>query len=181
MATTTLNLFPARIAFVNADGTLTAEAYRSLQTLMRRVGGQLGDTGIDVFGDISASGEIDSSSTDTIYQSQTADQLMQDVLQPQFSDQLLQDILQTASEAAAPIEVVTVTASPFTYTAKRPGTLVSGDGAAVLIEFTRAGVTVAFSSMFGEFPMATGDAIRVTYSAVSATYLLAPKIQFIPR
>jgi hypothetical protein len=168
MATTTLNLFPARIAFVNADGTLTAEAYRSLQTLMRRVGGQLGDTGIDVFADISASGAIASSATDTIYQSQVA-------------DQLLQDIVQTASEAAAPIEVVTVTASPFTYTAKRPGTLVSGDGAAVLIEFTRAGVTVAFSSMFGEFPMATGDAIRVTYSTVSATYLLAPKIQFIPR
>jgi hypothetical protein len=168
MATATLNLFPARIAFVNADGTLTAEAYRSLQTLMRRVGGQLGDTGIDVFADISAFGAIASSSTDTIYQSQVA-------------DQLLQDIVQTASEAAAPIEVVTVTASPFTYTAMRPGTLVSGDGAAVLIEFIRAGVTVAFSSMFGEFPMATGDAIRVTYSTVSATYLLAPKIQFIPR
>jgi hypothetical protein len=168
MASTTLNLFPARIAFVNADGTLTAEAYRSLQTLMRRVGGQLGDTGIDVFADISASGAISSSATDTIYQSQMA-------------DQLLQDIVQTASEAAAPIEVVTVTASPFTYTAMRPGTLVSGDGAAVLIEFIRAGVTVAFSSMFGEFPMATGDAIRVTYSTVSATYLLAPKIQFIPR
>jgi hypothetical protein len=168
MATTTLNLFPARIAFVNADGTLTAEAYRSLQTLMRRVGGQLGDTGIDVFADISASGATASSATDTIYQSQVA-------------DQLLQDIVQTASEAAAPIEVVTVTASPFTYTAMRPGTLVSGDGAAVLIEFIRAGVTVAFSSMFGEFPMATGDAIRVTYSTVSATYLLAPKIQFIPR
>jgi hypothetical protein len=168
MATTTLNLFPARIAFVNADGTLTAEAYRSLQTLMRRVGGPLGDTGIDVFGDVSVTASFDKSSTDTIYQSQIA-------------DLLLQDIVQTASEAAAPIEVVTVTASPFTYTAKRPGTLVSGDGAAVLIEFIRAGVTVAFSSMFGEFPMATGDAIRVTYSTVSATYLLAPKIQFIPR
>lgn len=168
MATTTLNLFPARIAFVNADGTLTAEAYRSLQTLMRRVGGPLGDTGIDVFGDVSVIASFDSSSADTIYQSQAA-------------DLLLQDIVQTASEASAPIEIVTVLASPFTYTAMRPGTLVSGDGAAVLIEFIRAGVTVAFSSMFGEFPMATGDAIRVTYSTVSATYLLAPKIQFIPR
>jgi hypothetical protein len=181
MATTTLNLFPARIAFVNADGTLTSEAYRSLQTLMRRVGGPLGDTGIDVFADVSAASTIDTLSTDTVFQWQQDDQMLQDIAQLQPADQLLSDIVQTASEAAAPIEIVTVTASPFTYTAKRPGTLVSGDGAAVLIEFIRAGVTVAFSSMFGEFPMATGDAIRVTYSTVSATYLLAPKIQFIPR
>ena len=34
-----LSLFPARIRFVNADGTLTPEAYRSLQGLLERVGG----------------------------------------------------------------------------------------------------------------------------------------------
>lgn len=41
---TILSLFPARIAFVNADGTLTPEAYRALQTLMVRVGGPVAPT-----------------------------------------------------------------------------------------------------------------------------------------
>lgn len=40
----TLSLFPARVRFTNADGTLTPEAYRSLQTLLARVGGLTGDT-----------------------------------------------------------------------------------------------------------------------------------------
>ena len=39
--TTVLNLFPARIQFVSADGRLTPEAYRALQTLMVRVGGAM--------------------------------------------------------------------------------------------------------------------------------------------
>lgn len=46
---TTLNLFPARIRFVNADGTLTPEAFRALKILFDRVGGALGDNGVDVF------------------------------------------------------------------------------------------------------------------------------------
>lgn len=49
---TTLNLFPARIRFVNADGTLTPEAFRALRILFDRVGGPLGDNGQDVFGDL---------------------------------------------------------------------------------------------------------------------------------
>lgn len=44
-----LNLFPARIRFVNADGTLTQEALRMLEVLVQRVGGALGDVGADVF------------------------------------------------------------------------------------------------------------------------------------
>jgi hypothetical protein len=44
-----LNLFPARIRFVNADGTLTAEASRMLEVLVQRGGGTLGDVGADVF------------------------------------------------------------------------------------------------------------------------------------
>lgn len=42
--TTVLNLFPARIQFVSADGRLTPEAYRALQTLMVRVGGPVAPT-----------------------------------------------------------------------------------------------------------------------------------------
>jgi hypothetical protein len=44
-----LNLFPARIRFVNPDGTLTTEALRMLDVLVSRVGGTLGDIGADVF------------------------------------------------------------------------------------------------------------------------------------
>ncbi len=36
---TALSLFPSRIRFVNADGTLTPEAYRALSNLLYRVGG----------------------------------------------------------------------------------------------------------------------------------------------
>jgi len=39
-----LNLFPARVRFVNADGTLTSEASRALADLMVRVGGVLAPT-----------------------------------------------------------------------------------------------------------------------------------------
>lgn len=41
--------FPARIRFVNPDGTLTMEALKLLEILRDRVGGVLGDTGVDVF------------------------------------------------------------------------------------------------------------------------------------
>lgn len=41
--TNNLQLFPARVKFANSDGTLTTEAYRSLQTLYIRVGGALGN------------------------------------------------------------------------------------------------------------------------------------------
>lgn len=41
---TVLSLFPARIRFVDDDGTLTPEAYRALQTLMVRVGGPIAPT-----------------------------------------------------------------------------------------------------------------------------------------
>jgi len=44
-----LNLFPARIRWCNADGTLTPEALRMLEVLVQRVGGMLGDGGADVF------------------------------------------------------------------------------------------------------------------------------------
>jgi hypothetical protein len=47
--TAPLNLFPARIRFVNPDGTLTTEALRMLDVLVSRVGGTLGDIGADVF------------------------------------------------------------------------------------------------------------------------------------
>jgi hypothetical protein len=94
MASNVLNLFPARIAFVNADGTLTAEAYRALQTLTIRVGGPLGDNGVDVFADISGVSTVSSSVTDTTLQQQSVDVLQSDILQQQNIDTLQADIIQ---------------------------------------------------------------------------------------
>ena len=78
---TALNLFPARIAFVNADGTLTPEAYRALQTLLARVGGPLGDNGVDVFGDLTGAASLDASITDTVTQQPEALTLTEMVMQ----------------------------------------------------------------------------------------------------
>jgi len=43
MATQILSLFPARVRFTDANGILTTEAYKSLQTLFTRVGGASGN------------------------------------------------------------------------------------------------------------------------------------------
>ena len=45
---TAINL-STRIRFVNADGTLTPEAYRSLTEILARTGGVLGNSGGDTF------------------------------------------------------------------------------------------------------------------------------------
>lgn len=83
----TLNLFPARIAFVNPDGTLTAEAYRALTVLFARVGGPLGDNGVDVFGSVfGVANETESLST-----------LQTDVVQPQSETRLLADLVQQSA------------------------------------------------------------------------------------
>jgi hypothetical protein len=46
---TVLTRFPSRIRFVNPDGTLTPEAARMLDAMVTRVGGGLGDQGVDMF------------------------------------------------------------------------------------------------------------------------------------
>jgi len=51
----TLNLFPARVQFVDSDGRLTPESYRALNALYSRVGGSFGDQGVDSFAEVVAS------------------------------------------------------------------------------------------------------------------------------
>lgn len=56
-----LSLFPVRIRIASDDGTMTPEFFRAINSLMRRVGGDDGDGGIDVlapFGDGSLDGSI---------------------------------------------------------------------------------------------------------------------------
>lgn len=95
---TALALFPARIRFVNADGTLTPEAYRALQEIVQRTGGVLGTSGNDTFGDITG-GNLSNSSINVAYtdvtQTTSTDQGLQDiVLQWPTLEQTLPDIVQ---------------------------------------------------------------------------------------
>jgi hypothetical protein len=91
----TLNLFPARIRFTNADGTLTPEAYRALKILFDRVGGALGDNGVDVFADAGGVESNDTTRMDAVIQSPSAEaQAMADVMQAAAFDVLLPDVVQ---------------------------------------------------------------------------------------
>lgn len=100
---TALNLFPARVRFTNADGTLTPEAYRALRLLFERVGGALGDNGTDVFaafggGDAdNLMGEV--SARETVMQAQTSDDCCQfsDLLQVVGNEMLPPDVSQAVN------------------------------------------------------------------------------------
>lgn len=105
---TILNLFPARIQFVKPDGTLTPEAYRALQTVFARIGGPLGDNGVDVFGDLLAPSSVSSASTDTVTQPDYVPVLQEMTQQIAQFDLIYPDITQpqylqpVASGGAAP-------------------------------------------------------------------------------
>lgn len=80
----TLNLFPARVPFVDSNGLLTTEAYRALQVLFDRVGGAQGDSGVDTYAPQSSYPSINYFGVE----------------QPCFSQNTLPDIVQPASPAA---------------------------------------------------------------------------------
>jgi hypothetical protein len=172
---TVLNLFPARVPFVNADGTLTPEAYRALQTLMARVGGPLGDNGVDVFGELTGFGTYDSSSTDTVMQPTEKDALLDATMQPVIVDALMPDVVQPVFDRAmtAP-ESVTVSESPYSFKADRDGYLVVTGGTVTKKEYGRGAVFTDVGMLTSMLPIQLGDEIRVTYSAL-------PTITFIPR
>lgn len=81
---TALVLFPSRIKFVNNDGTLTPEAYRALSDIVGRVGGTLGDSGVDTYADVVTAG-LTSSSINVAYT---------DVQQPKSETRLISEIVQ---------------------------------------------------------------------------------------
>lgn len=109
---TVLNLFPARVPFVNADGTLTSEAYRAMQTLMERVGGPLGDNGVDVFGDLTSQGTQESSSTDTVTQPIEKAVLLEAIAQPVMVETIMPDVIQPAMAPVAIPAVASGGAAP---------------------------------------------------------------------
>lgn len=175
---TTLTLFPSRIRFTNADGTLTPEAYRALQTLVERSGGILGDNGVDVFGgfgDLNGSASQDSSFTDTVTQPTEAESVPDMLQQPVQADSFTPDVIQPMSDKSMTLpEAVTVGASPYSYTANRDGYLAVTGGTVTKQEYGRTGVYTDVGLLTSMLPILQGDTMRVTYSA-------APTITFIPR
>jgi len=81
----TLSLFPSRVRIVDQGGFATPEFLRALNIVYARVGGALGDSGIDVL----AFGESSSSSGSVA---------ITDVAQPMQVDQLFTDLVQQASQ-----------------------------------------------------------------------------------
>lgn len=72
--------------------------------------------------------------------------------------------------SAAPV-AVTLTGSPFTYTAPSSGALVIAGGTVSAVQFKRT--TTAALPIAGQFVLATGDQIVITYT-------VAPTVTFIP-
>lgn len=67
---------------------------------------------------------------------------------------------------ATPIEVVTVGASPFTYTAVHAGSLLIKGGTVNQISLIRARVTVITGLTTGFIPMSQNDQVEVTYAVI---------------
>jgi len=102
-----LNLFPARVRFVNPDGTLTNEAFRALQIIYERVGGPLGDSGTDTFGEVLGSSGASASGADAFGQvfgiptdPSGVSSALSDVMQPvNFGTDYYADVTQVAVPA----------------------------------------------------------------------------------
>lgn len=175
-----LFLFPARVRWSNADGTLTPEAYRALQALLDRVGGPLGDQGQDSFSDVN--GDATVSSLNVAYTDVTADpspqvfdQMAEVLQQPRSSDSVVEMLFQPLPDRAmGAAETVTPGASPATVTANRDGNLIVRAGTVSQIDYVRNGVATTIGVTAGLFPLLAGDGIRITYT-------VAPTVVFIPR
>ena len=169
-----LNLFPSRVAFVDAQGRLTPEAYRALMALYDRVGGSFGDQGIDVFGgSISAPSDLPMIS-EVVTQPLDAVIEWANVSQPQ-TDPLNQAemVFQPESDGAG-IAPVALSASPFSFVAQQEGFLSFSEVPTTNATFSRGGVTIELGIISGVVPMRTGDIVTLTYVG-------SPIVNFIPR
>ena len=68
---------------------------------------------------------------------------------------------------------VTVTASPFTYTAPRKGFLIVSGGTVSAIAFARLGPFYGTGQTTGTFTLALNDQLKITYSG-------KPTVTFVP-
>lgn len=79
----------------------------------------------------------------------------------------------TASKGGGAIAAVTVTASPFAYTAATRGALFVSGGTVSSISFKRGATTIPAGIVAGVVPVTNGDVVTITYIA-------APTVNFVP-
>lgn len=169
-----LNLFPARVAFVDAQGRLTPEAYRALMSLYDRVGGSFGDQGVDVFGDVV------SASADQTIQGEVVSQPIapvidnHDVQQPQSDQVQVPEMVFQPPVLGSAIQSITPGGSPYTYRTQQEGTLSIVGGTISALSIARAGVSVSLAVSTPMAPLSPGDAVTITYT-------VAPTLKLIPR
>lgn len=162
-----LDLFPARIQFVTPDGRLTPEAYRAMNLLYGRVGGSTGGGGGTITNNFYDELSISSSSF-----GEAAIPFPEPVQPVELP--FLSDMVFSVESFGAPIQSITVGASPYAYVAPHHGSVSIQGGTVSAVTLTRQGTAVTLGLTAGLVPVATGDVVTVTYSA-------APTMKFIPR
>jgi len=85
----------------------------------------------------------------------------------------LQRFFNALVSAAAPIQSVTLTGSPFSYRAGSAGSLSISGGTVSAITLTRNNTSIPLGGTAGTFPVANGDLLTITYSG-------PPTVSFIP-
>lgn len=169
-----LNLFPARVAFVDAQGRLTPEAYRALMALYDRVGGSFGDQGIDVFGGSISSPTDHPTLSEAVTQPLDAGIEWANIAQPQTDPLNQAEMIIQPPVLGSAIQTITPGASPYTYRTQQEGTLSIVGGTISAISLTRAGVSVSLAVSTPMIPLSPGDAVTITYT-------VAPTLELIPR
>lgn len=162
-----LDLFPARIQFVTADGRLTPEAYRAMNLLYGRVGGSTGGGGGTV------TNNFYDELTVGLFGHGEASIPLPEVTQP-VELPFLSDMVFSVESYGSPIQSITAGASPYAYAAPHHGSVSIQGGTVSAVTLTRQGTAVTLGLTAGIVPVATGDTVTVTYS-------VAPTMKFIPR
>ena len=86
---------------------------------------------------------------------------------------LADNLLPDPTPRAQPVAAVTVSASPFTFTAPANGTLAVTAGTVSVISVIRQGVTVATGLVTGLIPVSRLDQVQITYAVL-------PTVNFLP-
>lgn len=198
-----ISTFSSRARFTEPDGRLTREASQLIETLIALTGGQLGFHGDEVFASADSSADASQAFVTEVSlqpagdaphmavmlaQPESVSQPMAPMdMQPASPERMFAPVeLQQASSApmqaemvmqppsdAGPFMAITPGASPYAYTANRPGALSVQAGTISAITVTRGAtaVTVTGATLI---PANTGDIVTITYT-------VAPTVNFLPR
>ena len=169
-----LNLLPSRVAFVDAQGRLTPEAYRSLMALYDRVGGAFGDQGIDVFGNVISAASDQTIQAEIVTQPIAPDIEFADAHQPTSEQNHDAEMVFQPPVLGSAIQAITPGASPYTYRTQQEGTLSVVGGTMSALSLTRSGVSVSLAVSTPMIPLSPGDTVTITYT-------VAPTLKLIPR